>query len=147
MVAGWDNLLPDWFTRIHAKYRTPVNSILFVGAATFFMSAVGLIGVGKQEAFQILWNAAGLFYALTYIVMFAIPIFGLRSSTTAVPTWLKIAAISGLLMTLLYVALSVVPIINVENRLSFAAKIGGLTIVMNVIGVIIFLLAKRRRSI
>jgi len=147
MVAGWDNLLPEWFTRIHAKYRTPINSILFVGAATFFMSVVGLIGVGKQEAFQILWNASGLFYALTYVVMFAIPIFGLRSSTAAVPTWLKAAAISGLVMTLLYVGLSVVPIIDVENRLAFAAKIGGLTIVMNVIGVIIFLLAKRRRPV
>src|ERR1044072_6829655 len=34
MVAGWDNLLPAWFTRLHAKYKTPVNSILFVGAVT-----------------------------------------------------------------------------------------------------------------
>ena len=32
MVAGWDNLLPAWFTKIHAKYKTPVNSILFVGS-------------------------------------------------------------------------------------------------------------------
>ena len=47
MVAGWDNLLPAWFTRLHEKYRTPVNSILFVGAVTFFMSIVGLIGVQR----------------------------------------------------------------------------------------------------
>ena len=38
MVAGWDNLLPAWFTRLNATYRTPVNSILFVGAATFVLS-------------------------------------------------------------------------------------------------------------
>src|SRR5258706_7061633 len=88
MVAGWDNLLPAWFTRLHARYRTPVNSILFVGAATLFMGIVGLIGVGKQEAFQLLWNASGLFYALTYLVMFAIPIIGLRSSGVKVPLWL-----------------------------------------------------------
>jgi len=25
MVAGWDRLLPDWFTRLHARYRTPVH--------------------------------------------------------------------------------------------------------------------------
>lgn len=145
MVAGWDNLLPDWFTRLHQKYRTPVNSILFVGAATFFMSVVGLIGVGKQEAFQILWNASGLFYALTYVVMFAIPIFGLRSAGLKISVWLKLASVFGLLMTLLYVALSVVPIINVEDRLSFAMKIGGLTVIMNVLGVLIFLAAKRKR--
>src|SRR5262245_15444820 len=48
MVAGWDRLLPQWFTRLHARYRTPVNSILFVGAATLGLGLVGLIGVGRQ---------------------------------------------------------------------------------------------------
>lgn len=147
MVAGWDNLLPEWFTRLHAKYRTPVNSILFVGAVTFFMSIVGLIGVGKQEAFQILWNASGLFYALTYVVMFAIPVFGLRAADVRTPWWLKIVACSGLLMTLLYVALSVVPIINVESPWMFAMKIGGLIIVANLIGALIFYLAERRKRL
>src|ERR1700730_7526506 len=27
MVAGWDNLLPSWFSKLHPKYKTPVNSI------------------------------------------------------------------------------------------------------------------------
>jgi amino acid transporter len=31
MVAGWDGLLPAWFTRLHPRYQTPVNSIVFVG--------------------------------------------------------------------------------------------------------------------
>jgi hypothetical protein len=58
--------------------------------------------------------------------------------------WLKIVATSGLLMTLLFVILSVVPIINVESPLLFASKIGGLTIIMNVFGAAIYLLSKRR---
>lgn len=144
MVAGWDNLMPQWFTRLHEKYRTPMNSILFVGAVTFFMSVVGLIGVGKQEAFQILWNASGLFYALTYVVMFAIPIFGLRNSDKQVPFWLKFASTSGLLMTLLYVSLSVVPIINVDSPWLFASKIGGLIIAANLVGAAIYFVASRR---
>ena len=74
MVAGWDDLLPPWFTSLSERYRTPVNSILFVGAATLLLATLGLIGVGKQEAFQLLWNSAGIFYALTYLVMFAIPL-------------------------------------------------------------------------
>jgi amino acid transporter len=147
MVAGWDDLLPGWFTRLHAKYRTPVNSILFVGAATFFMSVVGLIGVGKQEAFQILWNASGVFYALTYLAMFAIPIIGLRAAGVKVPVWLKIAATSGFLMTALYVALSIVPIVKVESQLLFALKISGLIVVANLIGLGFYLFAKRRRPV
>jgi amino acid transporter len=146
MVAGWDNLLPAWFTKLHAKYKTPVNSILFVGAATLFMGIVGLIGVGKQEAFQLLWNASGVFYAITYLVMFALPIIGLRTSGKRVPVLLKVAAFSGFIMTLLFVALSVVPIVQVESRLAFAVKIGGLIIVTNMIGAAIYLLAKRRSA-
>ena len=42
MVAGWDSLLPAWFTRLSETYQTPVNSILFVGAATFVLSTLGL---------------------------------------------------------------------------------------------------------
>ena len=33
MVAGWDHMLPAWFSRLHATYKTPVNSIMLVGAA------------------------------------------------------------------------------------------------------------------
>jgi amino acid transporter len=146
MVAGWDSLLPAWFTKLHSKYRTPVNSIIFVGAATLIMSIVGLIGVGKQEAFQLLWNAAGVFYALTYLVMFAIPLAGLRASGQRVPAWLKITALSGFLMTLLYVILALVPIIQVENRLTFAVKIGGLIVITNLIGFVIYLAASKTRG-
>ncbi|HSB08977.1 MAG TPA: APC family permease [Blastocatellia bacterium] len=145
MVAGWDRLLPDWFTKLHAKHKTPVNSILFVGAATLVMGLAGLIGVGKQEAFQLLWNASAVFYALTYLVMFAVPLIGLKAMNHRPPMWLKLAALSGLLMTLLNVALSIVPIIQVESRLSFAVKIGGLIVITNLLGLMICLVAERRK--
>jgi amino acid transporter len=145
MVAGWDHLLPAWFTRLHARHKTPVNSILFVGAMTLTIGLVGLIGVGEQEAFQLLWNASGIFYALTYLVMFALPLVGLRGEVARPPIWLKLASASGLLMTILYVALSIIPIIKVESRLAFAAKITGVVVAANLIGAAIFLLAERKR--
>jgi amino acid transporter len=138
MVAGWDGLLPAWFTRVHDRYKTPVNSIVFVGAVTLGLSIAGLIGVGKQEAFQLLWNASAIFYALTYLVMFAIPIAGLRQRGVDVPLWLKACALSGLLMTLLFIVLSIVPIVQVASRLLFAAKIVSLIVVANAIGAGIF---------
>jgi hypothetical protein len=109
------------------------------------MGIVGLIGVGKQEAFQLLWNASAVFYALTYLVMFAIPLIGLKNSNVRVPIWLKITALSGFLMTLLNVGLSIVPIIQVESRLSFAIKIGGLIVITNLIGLAICLVEERRK--
>jgi amino acid transporter len=146
MVAGWDDLLPNWFTRLHARYKTPVNSILFVGGVTLAFGFIGLIGVGKQEAFQLLWNASGVFYALTYLVLFAIPFIGLRGMNLHLPLWLKAVALSGFLMTLLYVVLSIAPIIQVESRLMFGIKISGLIVVANAIGVAIFLVVGRKRQ-
>jgi glutamate:GABA antiporter len=145
MVAGWDRLLPEWFTRLHPKRKTPVNSIIFVGAVTLGIGLVGLIGVGEQEAFQLLWNASGIFYALTYLVMFAIPLVGVKGTAQRAPLWLKLASLSGLLMTLLYVALSILPVIQVDSRFAFAAKIVTVIVLTNLIGAAIFLMAERRR--
>jgi len=144
MVAGWDSLVPAWFTRLHPRWRTPVNSILFVGAATLLLGILGLVGVGKQEAFQLLWNASGVFYALTYVAMFALPLVGLRALRPRPPWWLRASAISGLLMTLLYLALSIVPIVRVESRAVFALKISGLIVLANAAGLLIYLSAARR---
>jgi len=145
MVTGWDGLLPPWFTRVDPRYGTPVNSIVFVGAATLALGIAGLVGVGKQEAFQLLWNASAIFYGLTYLVMFAIPLIGLRDRAERTPIWLKAAALPGFLMTALYVTLSILPIVQVESRFVFAAKICGLIAVTNAIGLAIFL-TKRGRA-
>ena len=144
MVAGWDSLLPGWFTRLSPTRGTPVNSILFVGAATFVLSTLGLVGVGKQEAFQLLWNSAGIFYGLTYLAMFAVPLAGLKRSGLVVPLTIKLCALSGLLMTGLYVGLSVLPIIPVGSRTLFALKIIGLILVTNAIGLLLLVSGRRR---
>ena len=144
MVAGWDHMLPAWFSRLHATYKTPVNSIMLVGASSFGIAALSLIGVGHAEAFQLLFNASGIFYALTYVVMFSIPLFGLKAVTPRPPLWLRVASWSGLLMTLLYVVLSVFPIIQVESVPVFALKIVALIVAMNLVGIGILLSALRR---
>jgi amino acid transporter len=144
MVAGWDRLLPPWFSRLHPRYRTPVNSILLVGACAFLISLASLLGVGQAEAFQLLFNASGMFYALTYVVMFAIPLVGLRAVRPRPPLWLRVASASGLAMTVLYVVLSVFPIIKVASVGLFAAKISLVIILANLLGVAILVTARRR---
>ena len=144
MVAGWDSMLPAWFSTLHRTYKTPVNSIVLVGLCSFGLSVLGSIGVGQAEAFQLLFNASGIFYALTYIVMFAIPIFGLRGVSPKPPLWLRAASASGLAMTILYVALSIFPIIKVDSVAIFALKITSVIVIMNVVGWGILVSARRR---
>lgn len=147
MVAGWDNLLPRWFAELHAKYRTPVNSIMFVGLVALAFGAAGIVGVGEQEAFQLLENAAGIFYGITYLVMFAIPLVGLRNAEVRPPLWLRVSAASGFVVTLLYVVLSVFPIIDVESWAVFATKISSVVIGLNLVGAALFYAARRRRAV
>ncbi len=144
MVAGWDSLLPAWFTRLHAKYKTPVNSILVVGAVTLGFGLASLIGVGEQEAFQLLDNAAGVFYGTTYLVLFAIPIIAMTRFGARAPIWLKVASGSGFLVSLLYIILTVFPIIEVKSWLSFASKIIAVVIVANALGAGLYLLGRKR---
>jgi glutamate:GABA antiporter len=145
MVAGWDRLLPAWFVQLHAKYRTPVNSILFIGACALALAAVGLFKVGEQEAFQLIDNAAGIFYGLTYLVLFAIPMVGLRRQSEPVPLWLRAACVIGFAVTALYVVFTLVPIVSVVSRLAFALKIGTMVVAANAIGAAVYF-RKRRVS-
>ena len=95
LAAGWDGFLPAWFTKLHPKYGTPVNSILVIGLIALGMGLISVIGVGNQEAFQLLDNISLVHYALTYLVMFALPVFGLKAVTIPSPLWLKIVSGSG----------------------------------------------------
>jgi amino acid transporter len=146
MVAGWDRLIPAWFSRLHARFRTPVNSVLFIGGCALVFVVLGMLGVGEQEAFQLLDNAAGILYGLTYLVLFAVPIVGLARTGRRAPLWIRIAAAVGFATTSLFVVLSVLPIVEVESRLAFAAKIGGTVVVVNLIGAVIYLVRRPRAS-
>jgi glutamate:GABA antiporter len=148
LVAGWDHLLPSWFTRLHPKHKTPGGSIALIAGATLVIAMLTSLGAGNQEAYQLLQNASGIAYGLAYLVMFAIPLRPEKMLAPGEkPSWiLRVVAASGFAMTLLYVVLSVFPIIDVPNRLSFAGKIGGLVIGLNLAGAIFYWRAETRRK-
>ena len=145
MVAGWDQLLPAWFSRLHPRYKTPINSIVFVGTITLVIGLSSQIGAGIQEAFQLVDNAANVFYGIVYFMMFVIPILGAGTIRSGVPIWLPIAAICGAAVSLSAIFFTVYPIIDVPNPLIFGAKIAAVTIIANAIGVAIFLTGNKRR--
>ena len=147
MVAGWDGLLPVWFTRLHPRARTPVNSIVVVGIVTLVLALASLVGTGTQEAFQLLENAGGILYAMAYIALFAIPLFGARRFGWNPPLWLRVAAASGLAVTVLYSILSIFPIIDVPSWQIFALKVSAVVIGTNLLGAAIYLLSRRRTAL
>lgn len=143
MVAGWDHLLPAWLSRLHPRFKTPVGSIVFIGLTTLGLTILGNLGVGAQEAFQLSSNAGLICWALAYLVMFAIPLVARGEK----PPWgVQVAAAAGFSMTLLYVVLSVFPVIDVKNVASFTAKVSGVVIGINAAGALYFWRASNRRK-
>lgn len=138
MVAGWDHLLPEWFTRLHAKYRTPINSILFLGGITIATSVVVLAGVGDQEAFELLQIWGFTFYGLAYLALFAIPLLARKERGIRGGLWLRLAAVSGFLVTLLFVLLSALPIIPVANKTAYTLKTVFVVLGANALGFLLY---------
>jgi amino acid transporter len=138
MVAGWDRLIPRWFSQLHARYRTPVNSVLFIGACALVFAVLGMVNVGEQEAFQLLSNVSGILYGVTFLVLFAVPLVGFARSGQRAPLWIRIASAVGFATTAVYVVLSVLPIVEVDSWLVFGLKIGGTVIGVNVIGAALY---------
>lgn len=138
MVAGWDRLLPRWFTVLHPKYSTPVNSILFMGGIALVASAGVLIGAGNQEAFVLLQIWSWTFYGLAYLAMFAIPLFAGKGKGIRPALWLRVLAACGLGVTLLFVLLSVFPIVDVASKWGYSAKIAGVVLGANMLGWVIY---------
>ena len=136
MTAGWDNLLPAWFARLHPRRRTPVNSILFVAAVVVALILLSMMGVREQEASQLLTSASAAHYAIAYISLFAIPLAG--ALRFQMPLWLKIASAAGVLSSLISVSIAVYPIVDVVSRGTYAVKISLVVLLSNLAGAWIY---------
>jgi amino acid transporter len=119
-----------------------VNSILFVGLITLVFSLASLVGVKEQEAFQLQDNAASTFYALIYMVLFAIPLVAMKRFGVKAPLWLKVAAVSGFVVSVVGGFFTMVPITPVSSPLMFALKIIVVVVGANAVGVALYQLRK-----
>lgn len=144
MATGWDTLTPAWFTRLHPRWHTPSNSILFAAGLVFVLVVLGGMGVHAQEAYQLLANASLTHYELAYLAMFAIPIFGTVSLRKRLSAWLRITSAVGFCATLFSLLISVYPFVSVINARSYAMKIIGTTIVSNLVATVFYRLRTRR---
>ena len=134
MAAGWDHLIPAWFSRLHPRYRTPTNSILVATLLTAGLIVLGSAGVHAAVAFNLLNNASTEFYVLAYLAMFAIPLIGLKLLRNRIPTWATLLCALGFVTTIVIFALNAYPFDGTSNLLPFAAKIIGAILVCNAIG-------------
>jgi amino acid transporter len=144
MVAGWDKMVPAWFTRLDPRWKTPTRSLAVIVALAIAVGLLATVDTGAQEAYQLVSSANNVFYGVYYLMMFAIPLvvggrFGARAGF-----WLKAASVSGLLVTLLAMGFNLLPIVEVASRWMFAAKVMGTALALNAVGVAIYWNGTRR---
>jgi amino acid transporter len=143
MAAGWDHLVPEWFTRLHPRWRTPSNSILFAGGLVLLLVVLANAGVHAQEAFQLLTNASMTHYEVAYLAMFAVPLAGSVALRGSLPAWLKWSSLVGFCATGFSLLISAYPFVTVLNARAYAAKILGTILLSNLVAVCFYKLRSR----
>jgi APA family basic amino acid/polyamine antiporter len=112
-AAGVDHLLPRAFARLHPKWATPYLSILvFGGVASALLFAVQ-VGDSLRAAYQALLSLMVLSGFIPYLYLFA----------SAWKAGRRLAAVSGIAMTLLTIVSSAVPTGEVGNIWLFEGKL------------------------
>jgi amino acid transporter len=138
VTAGWDHLLPAWFTRLDPRRKTPVNSILFMTVLAMLLIFFSMLGVREQEALQLLNNSSDVHYGIAYAALFTIPLFGSARLRHRLPRWLRVPAAAGLISSAIAVLIAVYPIVDVVSNFEYAGKIIGIVLVANLAGVLIY---------
>ncbi len=134
MTAGWDHLIPEWFSRLSSRNLVPRNSILVSAGIIAALLVLGSLGVKVAEAFQVLANASIEMYALSYLAMFAIPLVGVKSLRQKMPVWVAVTSAIGLGFTAFALVMTSYPFVDVVDPTAYAAKILGTTVVVNALG-------------
>jgi amino acid transporter len=143
MVAGWDGLLPAWFSQLDPRFRTPVRSVALTVGACVALGAASLLQVGEQEANQNLLGAGMACCGMYYLTMFAVVWRGKWRGDERAPWWLRLAVCAAGGVTALAVALDVVPILDVARPVLFGIKVGGTVALINAAGLFVYRRAGR----
>ncbi len=138
MAAGWDHLIPESFSRLHPRFRTPTNSILLGAGAIAALLLLAFAGTHASEAFAVLNNSSSALYELAYLAMFAIPIAGAKLLRRRLPRWVAWLSGLGFVATLFSLVVGAYPFLDVPNPLAFALKIVLTVVLINVVGYLFY---------
>jgi amino acid transporter len=122
-VAGLDSYMPAWLGKVHPRYATPYAALIVQGIVSAVLVVLNFAGAGVQETFQKLLSLAVVLQLIPFLYMFAALIrFSLREKKTRGQysrTTMFLAGTSGLLTTVLGIALVFFPATQITSLLSY----------------------------
>jgi len=112
-VAGLDSYMPSWLGRVHPRYATPYAALIVQGIVSAVLVILNFTGAGVQETFQKLLSLAVVLQLVPFVYMFgALVKFAVTESRVNGQygrVTMFIAGLSGLLTTILGIALVFFP--------------------------------------
>ena len=146
MVAGWDGLLPAWWSDLHPRYRTPSKAIGLVVLVMLAISALALIGAGNEEALQVAVAASGAGLAVMYGVLFGTVLFGFRGGDVRLGSGVRFVALPALGVSLTTLCLEAFPVGRVANVKIFGMKVVISLLGANALGAYLYWMGARRAA-
>jgi glutamate:GABA antiporter len=151
-VAGLDSYMPAWMGKIHPKYATPYAALIVHATVSLILVILNfvLVGSGVQESFQRLLSLAVVLQLIPFLYMFAAllriafnPAFtrGHYGQGTLI-----FAGISGLLTTILGIALAFFPAQQITSLLSYEIWMFGGTLIFIGLAAFFFFVYGRRKA-
>ena len=132
-VAGLDSYMPSWLGSIHPKYATPWAALIVQGIVSLVLIVINFVASGGvQEAFQTMLSLAVVLQLVPFLYVFAALIkFAFRKNDAGArygKGTMLFAGISGLLTTILGIALAFFPARQITSLFKYELKMVGFTL-------------------
>jgi amino acid transporter len=132
-VAGLDSYMPSWLGSIHPRYATPWAALIVQGLVSLVLIVINFVASGGvQEAFQTMLSLAVVLQLVPFLYVFAALIrFAFRKNDVNArygKGTLLFAGISGLLTTILGIALAFFPAKQITSLFKYELKMIGFTL-------------------
>ena len=151
-VAGLDSYMPSWLGKVHPKYRTPYAALIVHAVVSLVLVVINftITGAGVQETFQKLLSLAVVLQLVPFLYM-----FGALLKIAFGDSFLKgrygrstliFAGVSGLLTTILGIALAFFPAQQITSVLSYEVWMFGGTLLFIGLAAFFFFVYGRRKA-
>ena len=149
-VAGLDSYMPSWLGKVHSRYATPYAALIVHAIVSMILVIVNFTGAGVQETFQKLLSLAVVLQLVPFLYMFG-ALLKIATSQAFTegrygrPT-LLFAGTSGMITTILGIALAFFPAQQITSILSYEVWMFGGTLLFIGLAAFFFFVYGRRKA-
>src|ERR1035437_6585711 len=152
-VAGLDSYMPSWMGKVHPKYATPYAALIMHAVVSLILVVINFVVAGSsvQESFQRLLSLAVVLQLVPFVYVFG-ALLKIAFSTSFMKghdsrLTLILSGFSGLLTTILGIALAFFPAVQITSILSYEVwMFGGMLSFIGLAAFFFFIYGRRKAA-